>query len=126
MKMKTRPKNYDKEKKRKNMQMKNVLRIAPDDSQKLVKGQKVFVCKTSSQEIISQRTGKKMGMREIVISQGVIGSMGEELVVQTVQPIEYSGAVGVGRTKAKHDSRFRIRNKTQVTNDSMYIKVIEE
>lgn len=57
----------------------------------LEEGQKVLVCEGVKGDIISQRTGKRMGKREKVVASGVITIQNGKSFIKTTEPINISG-----------------------------------
>ena len=56
----------------KNYNLSNMIKISELSQIHLEEGQKVLVCEGVKGDIISQRTGKRMGKREKVVASGVI------------------------------------------------------
>lgn len=106
-----------------NNNLSNMIKISELSKIRLEEGQKVLVCKGVKGDIISQRTGKRMGKREKVVASGVITIQNGKSFIKTTEPIDIRGTIEIkgGIQKYPFFSSRSKRNSPEV-----YAKIVEE
>lgn len=108
---------------KKNYNKSNLIRIAKNTGTGIEEGQKVLVCRKAPGEIISQRTGKRMGFRERVIASGTITKVNGEAFVMTEKPVLITGAIEV---KSARRQRLLFASPQKNKTPAIYAKIVEE
>ena len=99
------------------------IRIANASGTNLEDGQKVLVCKVGSKEIISQRTGKRMGVRERVITPGIIEKNKHGAFIRTAKQVHITEPlVVIGSSR----HCFPLSKRKRAETPTIYAKIVEE
>ena len=105
----------------------DMIEIIDAENVSIDEGQRVLVCKVESSDIVSRRTGKKMGKKEMVITSGVIKKIGGRNYMISAHS-QKTPKVGIDDAQKISKMRDipRISLKRPSDNRMIYAKLIQE